>query len=75
MYVNPEHLSDIKALISTGEVSLSERRETFKRIRGRETKLNDEQLIKAIAATDDDDDDLFCTNVGLVEDEQPKSAA
>lgn len=65
--INPAHIQEIKDLVEDGDVNLAERRETFKKIVERPTTLNDEQLIKAIAATDDDDDELFVQNVKAVE--------
>ena len=67
MDVNPEHILEIKELISTGDIELSERRQAFKSVMGRDTILNDEQLTLAIAATDDDDDELFAKNVCAIE--------
>lgn len=70
LLVNPEHISEIKALIQTGDVDLTERRAAFKAHMKRETKLTDDNLIRAIAATDDDDEELFCQNVIAAEDDQ-----
>ena len=67
MDVNPEHILEIKQLISTGDIKLSERRQAFRAVMGRDTILNDEQLTLAIAATDDDDDELFAKNVCEIE--------
>lgn len=67
MKINEDHVSDIRALVSTGDVVLSERRAAFKKMEGRDTLLDDEKLIRAIAATDDDDDELFVSNVKAVE--------
>jgi hypothetical protein len=61
------HHQEISALITSGDVSLKERRDAFKRKTGRDTTLDDDHLIAAVAATDDDDDDLFVTNVGHIE--------
>lgn len=72
--VNPELIQDIRELIKTGDLSLTERREAFKRIAGRDTQLNDEQLIAAIAATEDDDDNLFVTQVKATEEVTAASA-
>jgi hypothetical protein len=73
MYVNPDHIAEIRVLTESKDfdgkpdISLAERRETFKRITGTITTLSDDQLIAAIAATNDDDDDLFVTNVKHIE--------
>lgn len=67
--IAPGHIGEIRALVKTGDINLQERRETFERMRGLKTICTDEQLIRAIAATDDDDDDLFCDNVMLAEKE------
>lgn len=66
---NPQYVDEIKAVIDSGDVSLTERRTVFAKMAGRTTKLTDDQLIRAIAATNDDDDELFMQNVIEVETE------
>lgn len=70
MQVNSTHVEEIRALIASGDVSLEERRRTFLRLTGRETAIDDEKLIQAVAATDDDDDELFVDNVKKIEDDE-----
>ena len=61
--IDLDHVDEIKMLISSGDVSLQERRTVFRKLTGRDTILTDDRLIEAVAATDDDDDELFVANV------------
>lgn len=61
--IDLDHVDEIKNLIASGDVSLQERKETFRKLTGRDTTLPNDRLIEAIAATDDDDDELFVANV------------
>lgn len=67
--VDQKQIDEMKGLIETGDLDLAERRDTFTKIEGRPTTLDEDHLVKAIAATEDDDDELFCTNVKLMENE------
>lgn len=67
MRVREDHIKDMKALIDTGDLKLVERRSAFRQVVGRDTTLNDEQLIAACAATDDNDEELFAENVKIIE--------
>lgn len=69
MKVTQEDINAIQQLIATGDVVLSDSRAVFRDVYKRDTTLTDEQLIVAIAATDDDDPDLFCDNVLQMEGE------
>ena len=62
------HMDEIRALVSSGDIDLQDEREKFKRIIGRYTSLTNDQLIEAIALTDDTDDDLFVKNVIIIEE-------
>lgn len=65
--VTKDDIAEMHTLIKSGDLSLSERREVFARIKGRAMAIDDEKLIIAIAATDDNDDELFAGNVIEVE--------
>lgn len=65
--VTDSAIAEIKSLIESGDVSLDEYRAKFKHQMQRDTALNDDQLIRAIAATDDDDDVLFAANAAAIE--------
>jgi hypothetical protein len=67
MDVSEQHISDIKFLVGSGDIVLANERAKFKRIKGRDTLLDDDKLCRAIAMTDDDDDDLFVSMVEAVE--------
>lgn len=62
-----EDIDAIKALIASGDVDLDDSRAIFKHETGRDTILNDELLIEAIAETDDDDVGMFVANVQRLE--------
>jgi hypothetical protein len=67
MNVSEQHISDIKLLVSEGDIVLADERAKFKRVKGRDTLLDDDKLCRALAMTDDDDDDLFVSMVEAVE--------
>jgi len=71
--VSPEMVAQIKDLIDSGDVDLDERRAAFKAYEGRDMELSKDDLILAIAATDDDDEDLFVGNVKALEDERRRA--
>jgi hypothetical protein len=64
------HVEEIKALLDSGDITFEEYRAKYEKIKGTATTLTDENLIRAIAATDDDDDELFVRNVEIAEAEQ-----
>lgn len=69
MRATQQAMLDIQAVIDSGDLNLMERRTRFKELTGRDTCLNDADLLIAIACTDDDDDDLFVKNVSQHEED------
>ena len=59
MKIRSTTIDEMKALIDSGDLDLSERRKAFKTMNGRDTTLDDDGLIRACAACNDDDEELF----------------
>lgn len=71
--VSQTQIDEIKQLVESGDVSLDEYKTKYKTVTGNECQLSDEQLIEAIAMTDDDDDHLFVRMANLVAAGAPAS--
>ena len=63
-----DHIDEIKALITSGDVKLESYRSKYFGILGQQCPLDDEQLTRAIAATTDDDDTLFMNMCARIRD-------
>jgi hypothetical protein len=61
-------IDEMKALVQSGDINLAEERVKFKKQTDRETTLNDDDLLEAIAATTDDDPEEFAENCITIED-------
>jgi hypothetical protein len=62
MKISKAWFEEGKALVQSGDLSLSERRACFAHVSRRPTTLDDEKLTAA-SMTDDDDDEEFVRNV------------
>jgi len=73
--VTTQLIEEMKALVDSGDESLTKRRSTFWNSTGRHTTLDDDKLLIALAALSDDDDAEFCDHVVAVEKGEYEIAA
>lgn len=68
--VTNRQVEEMVMLVASGDLDLGITKNIFRRICGRATTANDDQLLIAHAATTDDDDAELCRNIILIEKQQ-----
>lgn len=66
--VTQSQIDEMRALVASGDLNLTETRQMFKAKTGCATVLSDDELLKAHAALDDDDDEILVNNILALED-------
>jgi len=65
--ISKEQIEEMRQLVNSGDLDLDERKTVFKQHVGRMPNLDEEDLLKACAMTEDDDDELFIKNALKIE--------
>lgn len=67
-------IEEMRAMVTAGEIDLTEIREKVAVVLGRKPDLNDDDLIEAIAAQSDDDDEELALHCISIEDRNKAAA-
>lgn len=67
LQVSERQLQEVREMIASGDVNLAEARQKYRNLRGKDTSLNDEQLIAAVACLSDDDDEELANHIDTIE--------